>query len=59
MVAGMTTTRALALLCRLAAVELEQAYGAQNIRRTLRDLGWTDEAITAAVERVKGVLHAK
>lgn len=27
-----------------------------NRRRTLRDLGWTDEAITAAVERVKGAV---
>ena len=50
---AVTTTRALALLCRLAAVEIEQAYGAQNIRRTLRDLGWTDQEITAAVERLK------
>jgi hypothetical protein len=50
------TPREKALLLRLAAIEETQEWGAHNLRRTLRDLGWTDEAMDAAVVLVRRVL---
>lgn len=49
----MTTIREQALLLRLAAADVaNEAQSRFVLRRTLRDLGWTDAAMDATVERV-------
>lgn len=49
---GDMTTREKALLLRLAAVE-EVGEADLLLRRTLRDLGWTEGAISDAVARIR------
>ena len=50
------TPRERALILRLAAIAETGEWGAQNLRRILRDLGWTDAAMNTAVARARAVL---
>lgn len=51
------TPRERAYILRLAAIEETHEYGALNLRRSLRDLGWEDAAIDTAVARVRAAVR--
>lgn len=51
------TPRERALILRLAAILETGEWGAQNLRRTLADLGWGDGEIDRTVARVWAALY--
>ena len=51
------TPRDRALILRLAAIAETGEWGAHNLRRTLRDLGWSDAAMDVAVTRVRAAVR--